>query len=83
MCSTCGCGVGEGGATILKPGEFANAGEFHLAEEHHVTNWTSREMARMIQRRDPTRMENCRREMSTVIGLCSHAPGLRALIELR
>ena len=28
---------------------------WHLAEEHHVTNWTSREMARMIQRRDPTR----------------------------
>jgi choline-sulfatase len=27
---------------------------WHLAEEHHVTNWTSREMARMIQRRDPT-----------------------------
>lgn len=35
MCSTCGCGVGEEGATILKPGEFANAGSFHLAEEHH------------------------------------------------
>ena len=35
MCSTCGCGVGEGGATILKPGEFANAGAFHLTEEHH------------------------------------------------
>ena len=28
---------------------------WHLAEEHHVTNWTSREMSRMIQRRDPTR----------------------------
>ncbi len=28
---------------------------WHLAEEHHVTNWTTREMARMIQRRDPTR----------------------------
>ena len=28
---------------------------WHLAEEHHVTNWTAREMARMIQRRDPTR----------------------------
>ncbi|MBP87504.1 MAG: arylsulfatase [Planctomycetaceae bacterium] len=28
---------------------------WHLAEEHHVTNWTSREMARMIQRRDPIR----------------------------
>ena len=35
MCSTCGCGVGEGGATILKPGEFASASEFHLTEEHH------------------------------------------------
>jgi arylsulfatase A-like enzyme len=28
---------------------------WHLDERHHVTNWTSREMARMIQRRDPTR----------------------------
>ena len=28
---------------------------WHLAEEHHVTNWTTRQMARMIQRRDPTR----------------------------
>ena len=28
---------------------------WHLEERHHVTNWTSREMARMIQRRDPTR----------------------------
>ena len=28
---------------------------WHLAEEHHVTNWTTRELARMIQRRDPTR----------------------------
>jgi choline-sulfatase len=28
---------------------------WHLPEEHHVTNWTTREMARMIQRRDPTR----------------------------
>lgn len=28
---------------------------WHLEEEHHVTNWTSREMARTIQRRDPTR----------------------------
>jgi len=35
MCSTCGCGVGEGGATILKPGEFASAGGFGLSEHHH------------------------------------------------
>ena len=35
MCSTCGCGVGEGGATILKPGEFTGTGAFHLSEEHH------------------------------------------------
>jgi len=28
---------------------------WHLAEEHHVTNWTTRQMARAIQRRDPTR----------------------------
>ena len=35
MCSTCGCGVGEGGATILKPGEFASTGEFQLTEDHH------------------------------------------------
>ncbi len=28
---------------------------WHLDEQHHVTNWTSREMARAIQRRDPTR----------------------------
>ena len=35
MCSTCGCGVGEHGATLLKPGEFVNAGEFQLGEDHH------------------------------------------------
>jgi arylsulfatase A-like enzyme len=28
---------------------------WHLAEELHVTNWITREMARMIRRRDPTR----------------------------
>lgn len=28
---------------------------WHLPEETHVTNWTTRQMARMIQRRDPTR----------------------------
>jgi len=28
---------------------------WHLAEEHHPTNWTAREMALVIQRRDPTR----------------------------
>lgn len=28
---------------------------WHLDERHHVTNWTTREMARMIRRRDPTR----------------------------
>jgi len=28
---------------------------WHLAEEHHVTNWTTRQMARAVQRRDPTR----------------------------
>ena len=28
---------------------------WHLEEKHHVTNWATREMARMIRRRDPTR----------------------------
>lgn len=28
---------------------------WHLPEDCHVTNWTTREMARMIRRRDPTR----------------------------
>jgi len=28
---------------------------WHLPEDCHVTNWTTREMCRMIQRRDPTR----------------------------
>jgi len=28
---------------------------WHLPEETHVTNWTTRQMARMIQRRDPDR----------------------------
>ena len=28
---------------------------WHLAEEHHVTNWTTREMVRTIVRRDPSR----------------------------
>lgn len=28
---------------------------WHLAEEHHVTNWTTREMVRLIKRRDPSR----------------------------
>lgn len=38
MCSTCGCGVGEHGATILKPGEFVTSGEFHLESHgnHHA-----------------------------------------------
>ena len=35
MCSTCGCGVGEHGATILKPGEFVNTGAFQLTNEPH------------------------------------------------
>lgn len=35
MCSTCGCGVGEHGATILKPGEFATAGSFHIESHQH------------------------------------------------
>jgi hydrogenase nickel incorporation protein HypB len=35
MCSTCGCGVGENGATILKPGEFISSGEFHFNHDHH------------------------------------------------
>ena len=29
--------------------------EWHLSEFHHVTNWTAREMARAIKRRDPKR----------------------------
>jgi hydrogenase nickel incorporation protein HypB len=40
MCSTCGCGVGEGGATILKPGEFTNTGEFQVMDDHHHHNHT-------------------------------------------
>jgi arylsulfatase len=28
---------------------------WHLAEEHHATNWATREMARVIKRRDPTK----------------------------
>ena len=28
---------------------------WHLPEEHHVTNWATREMVRAIKRRDPTR----------------------------
>ena len=28
---------------------------WHLSEETHVTNWATREMARMVKRRDPTR----------------------------
>ena len=28
---------------------------WHLPEEHHVTNWTTREMVKVIKRRDPTR----------------------------
>ena len=28
---------------------------WHLAEEHHITNWATREMVRTIVRRDPTR----------------------------
>jgi arylsulfatase A-like enzyme len=28
---------------------------WHLPEEAHVTNWTTREMSRLIRRRDPTR----------------------------
>ena len=28
---------------------------WHLDEQHHPTNWTTREMCRLIQRRDPTR----------------------------
>ena len=35
MCSTCGCGVGEHGATILKPGEFVNTSAFQLTSEAH------------------------------------------------
>ena len=32
-----------------------SARPWHLAEETHVTNWSTREMSRMIRRRDPTR----------------------------
>ena len=37
MCSTCGCGVGEHGARILKPGEFIASGDYHLENQlvHH------------------------------------------------
>lgn len=28
---------------------------WHLPEQHHVTNWTTRQLTRFIQRRDPTR----------------------------
>jgi len=39
MCSTCGCGVGEHGAKILKPGEFAVTEDIplgnHSGHHHH------------------------------------------------
>ena len=38
MCSTCGCGVGENGATILKPGEFVEAGGLELTQHHSHTH---------------------------------------------
>lgn len=40
MCSTCGCGVGEHGATILKPGEFVASREYHIESHmhHHDSN---------------------------------------------
>ena len=46
------------------PGEYFTHGmgnneyvtrPWHLPEEHHVTNWATREMVRVIKRRDPTR----------------------------
>ena len=36
MCSTCGCGVGEHGATILKPGEFVTEDRLQLTNHHHT-----------------------------------------------
>ena len=50
-------GQGFGGEQFLHGmgnNEYVNR-PWHLAEEHHVTNWTTREMARMIKRRDPSR----------------------------
>ena len=37
MCSTCGCGQDENGATILRPGEFVRADDHdhHHAHHHH------------------------------------------------
>jgi arylsulfatase len=34
--------------------EYVNR-PWHLDEEHHVTNWTTREMVRLMKRRDPSR----------------------------
>ena len=34
--------------------EYVNR-PWHLDEAHHVTNWTTREMVRLIKRRDPSR----------------------------
>ena len=48
---------GHGGSQFLHGmgnNEYVNR-PWHLAEEHHVTNWTTREMSRMIRRRDPSR----------------------------
>ena len=49
--------VGETGRQFLH-GMSNNdyvARPWHLKEEHHATNWITREMCRFIQRRDPTR----------------------------
>jgi len=50
-------GQGLGGQQFLHGmgnNEYVNR-PWHLSEEHHVTNWTTREMSRMIERRDPSR----------------------------
>jgi arylsulfatase A-like enzyme len=46
--------VGEQFAGGMNNNEYVSR-PWHLAEELHVTNWTTQQMARTIQRRDPTR----------------------------
>ncbi len=46
--------AGEGFTHGMSNNEYGQR-PWHLSEAMHVTNWTTRQMARMIRRRDPTR----------------------------
>ena len=46
--------AGEGFTHGMSNNDYAQR-PWHLPEAMHVTNWTTRQMARMIRRRDPTR----------------------------